>query len=273
MHGIAMDNGQFELGPRTAVLSGEAIGGRVGSRLPLALPKALPLAQLPPARLRRAHPLATFLKSTGWVVAMGSRKVVPVAGGLSRRQAARLLGMTTAEVAKLDGTRLHPVQETDRSWRYDADEVRAFLRDSSPSTPVDPNGLVTAAVFELFEKGRAMPQVVIATRQTASVVQRLRGEYDAMVGSLLLPAPAVSELAGLLDLHAAPTSDELVTAIRAALVTHHDRGYEEGRREAGGEDFGEVIDPKTGQARRVAPQSSGAGSNTNVTPPRGGTAS
>jgi hypothetical protein len=270
MHGIATDNGQ---GVPLAAIWTRRVRQLAIVYLPPAMPKALPLAQLPPAGLRREHPLDTVVKSTGWVVAMGSRKMVPVAGGLSRRQAARLLGMTVAEVAKLDGTRLHPVQETDRSWRYHADEVRAFLRDTTPTAPVDPNGLVSAAVFELFEKGRAMPQVVIATRQTASVVQRLRGEYDAMVGSLLLPAPAVSELAGLLDLHAAPTSDELVTAIRAALAAHHDRGYEEGRREAGGEDFGEVIDPNTGQARRVVPQTAGSGPGPNATPSRGGTAS
>ena len=103
---------------------------------------------------------------------MDKNPTLPTARGLTRSQAAELLGVTEREVSRMDGHLLHPNRSGDRRWLYDPAELRAIL-DRSGGRPFGPptvNGDTTAAVFELFEAGRTLPQVVIATKQTASAM-------------------------------------------------------------------------------------------------------
>jgi hypothetical protein len=183
---------------------------------------------------------------------MGKQSISPAARWLSRSQVAVLLGATDRQVAKMDGRQLHPTRAPDRVWRYDPAEVRALLSGpgaaserGAPRALVD--GEVTAEVFALFEAGKPLPQVAIATKQTAATIMQLRAEYDAMVGGLLLRADTVADLRTLAGADAR-TPRDLVAAIRRAL----DARFEEGRADA--QDFGEVLDPATGQLRRVEPK-------------------
>lgn len=183
---------------------------------------------------------------------MPKKPVSPAARGLSRSQVAELLGMSDREVAKMDGRQLHPTRAPDRVWRYDPAEVRALLvsalggGDKAGLRPLV-DGEITAAVFALFEAGKSLPQVAIATRQTATTIMHLRGEYDGMVGGLLLPTDAAAELRTLAGADARSAHD-LVAALRRAF----DARFEEGRAEA--QDFGEILDPSTGSLRRVEPK-------------------
>jgi hypothetical protein len=182
---------------------------------------------------------------------------------LSRRQVALLLGITVEAVAKLDGIRLHPVKDRGRCWRYDSAEIRSMLgnRGGAPVATNSIDGEVTAAAFELFEQGKTLPQVVIATRQTAACVQARRREYDEMTGALLLPAAVVHELTSLLGRRRDELSAEaLAEAIRSSLALQFRLGQEEGRPQSAAVDFGEIVDPITGQRRRVIPANSNAAS-------------
>lgn len=183
---------------------------------------------------------------------MARRSDSPAARGLSRSQAAEILGMTDREVAKLDGRQLHPTRAADRVWRYDPAEVRALLLNAAPGAPgasmrAAADGDVTAAVFALFEVAKTLPQVAITTKQTAATIIQLRAEYDAMNGSLVLLPDTVRELR-LLTGTDARTGPEVVAAVRRAL----DARFEEGRADA--HDFGEVLDPSTGELRKVPPR-------------------
>jgi hypothetical protein len=182
---------------------------------------------------------------------------------LSRRQVALVLGITVEDVAKLDGNRLHPVKDRGRCWRYDSAEIRSLMgsRGGQTMTTTSTDGEVTAAAFELFEQGKSLPQVVIATRQTAACVSARRREYDEMTGALLLPAAVVHELASLLGRKREELSAEaLVEAIRSSLAVQFRLGQEEGRPASAAVDFGEIVDPITGQRRRVIPANSNAAS-------------
>ncbi|MDX2087876.1 MAG: hypothetical protein SFX73_08500 [Kofleriaceae bacterium] len=170
---------------------------------------------------------------------------------------AELLGFSDRDVAKMDGRQLHPTRAPDRVWRYDLAEVRAVLDKRGPSTHVEvpePDGETTAAVFTLFAARRPLTKVVVATKQPARVVSHLRALYDDMRGSLTIPGSVLAELRELLRSELKQPSD-LAPAIRAAFELR----LEEGRADA--LDFGQVLDPSTGQLRPVTAQKDSAQSD------------
>lgn len=182
---------------------------------------------------------------------MGEKAVLPAARGLTRLQVAELLGITDRDVARMDGRQLHPTRALDRAWRYDAREVRALMLNGpdarSAADAPEPDGEVTAAAFALFQARKATYTAVIELRQPASVVQRLRAQYDDMRGSLALPAAVVGELRGSLE-RPFSTPRQLVEAVRDALEAR----FDEGRAEA--QDCGAVLDPVSGKLRPVMPR-------------------
>ncbi len=187
---------------------------------------------------------------------MGRDGRSPSARGLGRGQVAELLGVAEHDVAKLDGRQLHPTRASDRSWKYDPAEVRALLDArlgiAGPRLSSGADGETTAAVFTLFEEGKALPQVVIATRQTATVITALRGEYDRMIGSITFDGAAVAELAAVLG-RVPRTAAETCTLFRARLDAARRDALEDAT------DFGEVFDPRTGERKRVVAATPDAG--------------
>lgn len=178
---------------------------------------------------------------------MGKNSISPAARGITRSQVAELLGVSDRDVAKMDGRQLHPTRAPDRVWRYDLTEVRELIdkrgaggRAEAP----EPDGETTAAVFTLFAARKPLTKVVVATKKPAGVVSHLRTLYDDMRGSLTIPASVLAELRKVLRAELRKPAD-LVAAILAALELR----FEEGRADA--HDFGQVLDPSTGQLRPV----------------------
>lgn len=175
----------------------------------------------------------------------------PTARGLSRSQAAEILGVTEREISKMDGRQLNPRRAADRRWVYDISEIRALLDGRGAHGAASPartivDGDISAAAFELFEAGETLPQVVIATRQTAATILHLRADYDGMLGSMSLSAKAVARLRKMLG-DSSWDGDGLVDAVDRALV----RSFNEGRAEA--TDCGQVLDRTTGKMRPIPP--------------------
>lgn len=168
---------------------------------------------------------------------------------LSRAQVAKVLGVQDHEVAAMDGHQLHPARSSSRVWQYDVDEVGAVLqqRAAISKAPAEPDGATTAAVFALFEAKKTLPKIVVATQQPLSVVVDLRNKYDEWHRSITITASGVRRLCALLgqEFHKAR---ELYPAVRRALEAR----LEEGRADC--LDFGEVLDPVTGQLRPVGPK-------------------
>lgn len=77
-------------------------------------------------------------------------------------------------------------------WVYDEDEVRA-LAETSPSKHIVTRNL-DAKVFELFDAGKNVVEVVRQTKLPVKEVQKLREIYDRETGSLSLPGPVVAEM-------------------------------------------------------------------------------
>src|SRR5436190_14915150 len=94
------------------------------------------------------------------------------------------------------------------------------------------DGETTAAVFELFEGGKTLPQVVIATKQTAATIKQLRAEYDEMVGCMVIAAKTVTRLRNMIG--QSWDADGLADAVEHALVTIFKEGQADAteRREA-----------------------------------------
>jgi hypothetical protein len=171
---------------------------------------------------------------------------------LSRRQTAALLGLTEEEVKTRDNITFHPTKGKDGSWRYQPEEVAAVLRGVAGAEPgVEPNGAVCAAAFESFRGAKSLPEVVIALKQTPGVIRRLRVEYDAMAGCLTLGPASRDRLAEILRVRPCDETHlvELVSNLLDRLQREYQRGHEDGLAEAG--DLGEIVDPSTGQRRRL----------------------
>jgi hypothetical protein len=65
--------------------------------------------------------------------------------------------------------------------------------------------------------GKTLPQVVIATKQTAATLKQLRAEYDEMVGGMVIAAKTVTRLRNMIG--QSWEAHTLADAVEHALVT------------------------------------------------------
>ena len=105
---------------------------------------------------------------------------------LTRAQVAARLGISTSSVRRLEGIELHPVQDARGVWRFDSAEVarvpprarqQESLRARGPRE-VPTGGEIAARIFRLFDAGRELSEIVIATRQPPSTVRWLYREWS-----------------------------------------------------------------------------------------------
>jgi hypothetical protein len=166
-------------------------------------------------------------------------------------QVACLLDVTEDAVEEMHGHELHPWQEDDRRWRYRPEDVAQVLKRRSAPDPAG-EGKVAAKSFAMFDEGRRMADIVVATEQSPATIKRLCADYLEMAGGMLLSRANVEALRGLLGADATAVSDGLAGAVAKELDRRFVEGREEGKAEA--EDFGEVVDFKTGERRRLPPR-------------------
>jgi hypothetical protein len=173
---------------------------------------------------------------------------------LTRRQVAALLEKPEGEIKAQEGGAFHPIKGPDGSWRYPPEEVSALLRGTVVgSGEFEPAGAVCAAAFELFQNGRKLPEVVISLKQSPALVRSLRGEYDAMAGTLTIGS---GTMAFLQKTFRTAVRDEahlvaLIAGLDERLLREHERGRQAGIVEAA--DLGEIVDPESGVKRPLRP--------------------
>lgn len=100
--------------------------------------------------------------------------------GLTRREAAGLLGVSVGTVRRLeDRGRLHPSGAAGEERRFDAEEVRKLAagRDGQQLARALTEGDEAATVFALLDEGATLRQVVKHARIVPDRVLRLHGEY------------------------------------------------------------------------------------------------
>jgi hypothetical protein len=162
---------------------------------------------------------------------------------LSRPSVAALLRLMEEQVERMHGRELHPQRAADRSWRYSPNEVSTLAFGGTA------DGAAAARVFALFEKEVPSQKVVIETQQTPEAVMALREKWDRMAGSMVLSPEAASTLRRLLGAEALDSSEALLAALKAHSEARFNAGFREG--EAYSADYGEVINPQTGERRRI----------------------
>jgi hypothetical protein len=174
-------------------------------------------------------------------------------GSVTRRQAAAILGVSEMRVRRLEGRSLAPVCGPDGVWRFDVDEVLALAGKGVHAAEQLPEGELAAAAFQLFEQGRSEREVVVALKQPPRVVHGLKAEHEAMGGGLQLTGACLDGVRGLLGLTTgALSADDMLSAMKDRLRLQYQLGFRDGAID--GDDLGEVVDPETGESRRLTPE-------------------
>jgi hypothetical protein len=182
---------------------------------------------------------------------MGMKRVT-----LTRPQVAALLSMTEAEVRRLDGDRLHPAKGSDGSWLYRPEEIVGLLRHfqvaempgSGPQI-VSAEGETASAAFSRFEAGENPARVVMDLKLNPLLVSDLKTTYDGMTGALTVPAKIRAEIA-VLGGRPIRTVDDLLAIVNLLVRARAQRQETEAAPDPSEDvDFGNVVDPATGQKR------------------------
>jgi hypothetical protein len=162
---------------------------------------------------------------------------------MSRATAAALLHLTEEQVEQMHGRDLHPERAADRSWRYSPDEIAMLAFGGSA------DGAAAARIFALFDKDVPLQKVVIETQQTPDAVMALREKWDRMTGSKVLSPDVASAVRKMLGEEALASGEALLAAVKAHSEARFNAGFREG--EEYGSDYGEVINPITGERRKI----------------------
>jgi hypothetical protein len=96
--------------------------------------------------------------------------------GLSRAQAAKLLGVSKTRVRQFEARGdLHPVKDAHGSWRYDPGEVlRLAERREDEGIP---SSSERHQLFEMFRQRRTVLEIRVATGLSTETLMRLYAEY------------------------------------------------------------------------------------------------
>jgi hypothetical protein len=179
---------------------------------------------------------------------------------LTRSQAAAVLKLTEDDLKQRDGRDLHPQRGRDGSWLYEVSEVTALLTGAATTSATAEHDVLTAASFELFEQNVPLQRVAIQLKKSAMTILTLRKEYDALAGTISFSREHRDRLMMVLGV---PMHDPNLVIDRIAALAARVRGIGAGagagagasRDEDAGPDFGEVVDPATGERRGISPES------------------
>ena len=97
---------------------------------------------------------------------------------ITRTEAARMLGMSYANVRKLQSKGvLHSDPDRYGVHRFDLREVEALARKRG--LQIKPNGALAARVFRMFRERKKFEEIVIETEQEPSLIRALWKDYRA----------------------------------------------------------------------------------------------
>jgi hypothetical protein len=98
---------------------------------------------------------------------------------LTRQQVANRLRVSIATVRRMEGRELHPQKNDKGVWTFDASEVMRLAESRVTKRKIRKNdeGEIAARVFELFESGCELPEIVYTLRQPPRVIRDLYSEW------------------------------------------------------------------------------------------------
>jgi hypothetical protein len=101
-----------------------------------------------------------------------------VTATLTRQNVAAILGVSVAKVRRMEGKELHP-SFVDGKWLFDVVEVRRL--QSAPKR-ASTDGEVAAEVFERFDTGQSIRQIVRECKLAPELVFNLYRYWDTSLG-------------------------------------------------------------------------------------------
>jgi hypothetical protein len=98
---------------------------------------------------------------------------------LTRQQVANRLRVSIATVRRMEGRELHPQKNDKGVWTFDASEVMRLAESRVTTRKIRKNdeGEIAARVFELFDSGCDLPEIVYTLRQPPRVIRDLYSEW------------------------------------------------------------------------------------------------
>jgi hypothetical protein len=160
--------------------------------------------------------------------AMRTTEAITKNGTISRKQAARSLGVSVATVRRMEGVDLHP-NIVDGVHAFDPVEVEDLARRRSESRNMKRNGSstnreavsvsgeVAAVAFSLFASGRSTREVVVELHLHPVAVRDLHANWVAMGYEILVSCETRNQLQKLLD-QGIVTENDVLRAVREGVT-------------------------------------------------------
>ncbi len=125
----------------------------------------------------------------------------PVPGKLLKRnEAARLLGVSTATIRRMEGSTLEPVRGADGVHRFREEHVRELVIHRVSTTPGSPDvydAEDAAIAFDLFDQGLHPVDVVKRTKLHPRSIVAMHREWVSMRGGYLVTGDVARQIASL----------------------------------------------------------------------------
>lgn len=103
------------------------------------------------------------------------------ATGITRREAADILGVSVASIRRLEGNQLYPVQDNRGVWRFSKTEVAEYVKRRPSKSAEKPKkadeGEIAARVFEMLSDGWDLADIVIHLRIPPEKVRDLYSQW------------------------------------------------------------------------------------------------
>ena len=150
---------------------------------------------------------------------------------LTRAEAAALLRCSISSVRRLEGDALHPVVGADGVHRFDPAEI-ARLAGSRSALPVggSKEGERDAQVFEAFEQGKGLREIVTTLRLSVDLVSRLHASWQKMGSNqdMILSSERLAQLRSALGFDVRRAADlveevQWLTEQRSTLETERNK--------------------------------------------------
>lgn len=150
---------------------------------------------------------------------------------LTRAEAAALLRCSISSVRRLEGDALHPIVGADGVHRFDPAEI-ARLAGARSALPVggSKEGERDAQVFEAFEQGKGLREIVTTLRLPVDLVSKLHASWQKMGSNqdMILSSERLAQLSSALGFDVRRAADlveevQWLTEQRSTLETERNK--------------------------------------------------